>query len=102
MLKLTVRRQPLSEHSYFAEKTFEATLRVEHVNDHRWIDLSFATNTDGQKISLFDLAISPKHFADVARMMAEAEPAAAIQAFGAAMQSADVERRLPTKDVQAA
>jgi hypothetical protein len=47
MLKLTVRRQPLSEHSYFAEKSFEATLRVEHVNDHRWLDLSFATNTDG-------------------------------------------------------
>jgi hypothetical protein len=40
MLKLTVRRQPMSEHSYFAENSFEATLKVEHVDDHRWINLS--------------------------------------------------------------
>jgi hypothetical protein len=62
----------------------------------------FATNTDGHKVSLFDLAISPKHFADVARMTAEADPAAAMHAFEVAMQSADVECRPPKKDVEAA
>jgi hypothetical protein len=53
MLKLSVKRQPMSEHSYFAEKSFEATLRVGHLGENnRWLYLSFATNADGQRVSL--------------------------------------------------
>ena len=97
MLKLPVRRQPLSEHSDPAEKSYEATLIVDHIEDQQWLNLSFATNPDGQNVSLFNLAVHPRHFAEVTRMMVEADPAAAIHAFGAAMQTAEVERRVPTE-----
>jgi hypothetical protein len=106
MLNLSVTRQPLSERSYFAKKTYEATLSVEHVgvsnDEQRWLDLTFAIKPDGKHGSVFGLAISPSDFAELARMMVEVDPATAIHAFGAAMQSADIERRAPTKDAQAA
>jgi hypothetical protein len=105
MLRLTVIRQPLSG-GRFAKKSFEATLSVEHLgvsnDEQRWLDLTFAIKPDGKHGSLFDLAIAPKDFADLARMMVEADPAAAIHAFGVAMQSADIERRTPKKDAEAA
>jgi hypothetical protein len=63
MLKLTVRRQPLAEHSYFAKKSFEATLSVEHAgvsdNDQRWLELTFAIKPDGKHGSLFNSAVYP-------------------------------------------
>jgi hypothetical protein len=97
MLKLHVRRQPLRDHSYFAEKSFEATLFVGSLGvgdeDQRWIELRFATNADGQRVSIFDLAIYPRDFAELAKLMVEADPAAAIHAFGVAMQTAEVQRR---------
>jgi hypothetical protein len=100
MLKLHIRRQPLSDHSYFAEKSYEATLFVGHLGicdeDQRWIELRFATNADGQRVSVFDLAIYPRNFAELAKLMIEADPVIAIRAFGAAMQIAEVERRRGT------
>jgi hypothetical protein len=97
MLKLRVRRQPLSDHSYKAEASFDASLSVEHAgfcdNDQRWLELRFATNA----VSLFDSAIYPNDFAELARMMVEVDPEAAIHAFGAALQTAEVERRRPAE-----
>ena len=96
MLKLSVRRAPLSDHSYSAEQSFDATLSVGHMgvdDDRRWLELRFATNPEGRNVSLFGLAIYPSDFAELARMMVEADPAAAIHAFGAAMQTAEIERR---------
>jgi hypothetical protein len=86
MLKLSVRRQPLSDHSYFAERSFEATLSVRRLgdppDDQTWLELGFVTNPNGKKVSLFQCGINPWHFAKVARMMVEADPTAAIHAFG--------------------
>lgn len=103
-MKLSVRRQPLSDHSYFAEKTYEATVFVDRLMDdsQRWLSLNFATNPDGERVSVFDIAISPMHFVELARMMVEADPGAAINAFGAALQTAEVERRAPIKAAEAA
>jgi hypothetical protein len=105
MLRLTVIRQPQSG-GRFAKKSSEATLSVEHLgvsnDEQRWLDLTFAIKPDGKHGSVFGLSISPSDFAELARMMVEADPAAAIHAFGAAMQSADIERRVPTEALQAA
>jgi hypothetical protein len=96
MLKLSVRREPLSDHSYFAEKSYEASLTVVRMDDDNGcLGLRFATNPNGRKVNLFGMSIPARHFAELARMMVEADPAAAIHAFGAAMQTADVERRRP-------
>ena len=62
-------------------------------NDFRYLELRFATNLNGQRSSLFSTGISPQHFEEVARMMMEADPQAAIRAFGAAMQTAEIQRR---------
>jgi hypothetical protein len=64
-------------------------------DDQRWLELRFATNADGKNVGCFETAIYPRHFAELARMMVEADPEAAIHAFGAAMQTAEVERRRP-------
>jgi hypothetical protein len=64
-------------------------------DDNGCLGLRFATNPNGRKVNLFGMSIPARHFAELARMMVEADPAAAIHAFGAAMQTADVERRRP-------
>lgn len=97
---LSVRRQPSCDHSYFAVKSFDATLLVGRLgvsnDDQRWLELGFSTKADGKKnVSLFNTAIYPRHFVELARMMVEADTEAAIHAFGAAMQTAEVERRRP-------
>jgi hypothetical protein len=100
MLRLPVIRQPQSDHTYRAEKSFEASLSVEHAvpNGVRWLELRFGTNGG----SNFNLAIAAKDFVELARMMVETDPAAAIHAFGAAMQTAEVERLRPASDEEAA
>jgi hypothetical protein len=95
MLKFNIRRSPLSDHSYSAEKTFEASLSVGHVSADdptKWLDLRFATGTDG-KTSLFEGAIMPRHFANVVEMMMEIDPEATIHAMGKALQTARVQGR---------
>jgi hypothetical protein len=43
--------------------------------------------------SRFHTAIHPRHFAEVAQMMVEADPEAAIRAFGKAMENVHIEKR---------
>jgi hypothetical protein len=103
MLKLLGRRQPLKDHAFSAEKSFDATLHVDHLDDdQRWLSLSFVTNPDGQNVSRFGLAIYPRDFGELARMMVDADPTAAMQAFGIAMQAVQVERRQQTVGEDAA
>jgi hypothetical protein len=94
MLKFNIRRSPLSDHSYFAEKTFEASLFVGHMKEDspRWLELRFAAGTD-ERTSIFEGAIGARDFSSVATMMMEADPEAAIRAFGKAMEFARVQRR---------
>jgi hypothetical protein len=94
MLKLSINQSPVSDHSYFAEKTLSGSLFVDGISDDlRYLALRFATNPDGRRSSLFSTAILPKHFEEVARMMLEADPQAAIRAFGTVLQTAEVQRR---------
>jgi len=103
MLKLSINQSPLSDHSYFAEKTLAGSLHVVSMpNDFRFLELRFATNPDGRRSTLFSTGISAKHFEEVARMMIEADPEAAIRAFGTAMQAAQIQRREPNSSESAA
>jgi hypothetical protein len=95
MLKLSINRSPFGEHSYFAEKTIAGSLLVSRVgrpSDFRYLEIRFVTNPDGQRSSLFSSAIVPEQFEEVARMMMEADPQAAVRAFGAVLQTAEVKR----------
>jgi hypothetical protein len=102
MLKLKIDRSPMREHHPNQEKSFEAVLRPICTDVRQVLHFSFATNADGERASYFTLVIGPRHFAELARMMIETDPAAAIHAFGAAMQTAKVERRRPPIDGEAA
>lgn len=105
-LKLSVKREPVREHSFSAVRIFEATLSTDHNGppyDNQWLRLSFVMELTGLKASRFDTAIYPRHFAQVAQMMVDADPVAAIRAFGAAMQTAGIERdQTPVDDDVAA
>jgi hypothetical protein len=59
-----------------------ATLYVEHGG----ISLRFATNPGGQKKSGFQHWVTPDSFALLAEAMMRADPAAAVKAFGMALQ----------------
>ncbi len=94
MLKLSITQSPLKEHSYFAEKTLAGSLQVVRVpGDFRFLALSFVTNPDGERSSQFSTGIDPKQFEELARMMMDADPQAAVRAFGTALQTAEVQRR---------
>lgn len=58
--------------------------------------------TEARGDSLFNIALYAEHFAALARMMIEADPAAAIHAFGDALQDAEIQRRRPDEADKAA
>src|SRR6516165_5590810 len=94
MLKLNMRRGPLRDHRWPVEKLVEATLLVDGWGPpQRWLSLTFVTSPDGVASSRFHTAIHPRHFAEVAQMMVEADPEAAIRAFGKAMENVHIEKR---------
>jgi hypothetical protein len=94
MLKLNMRRGPLRDHSWPAEKSAEATLLVDGWGPpRRWLSLTFVTSPDGVADSRFHGTIQPRHFTDVAQMMVEADLEAAIRAFGKAMENVRIQKR---------
>jgi hypothetical protein len=82
-LELNITRSPLSNHT---ETTSAGTLFVDRTGDEKWLQLSFVTDPDGEAC-FFDTEIRPRHFATVAQMMMDADPEAAIRAFGKAMET---------------
>ncbi len=93
MLKFNIRRSPFSDHSYFAEKDIQASLFVENWNeDQKWLQLRFSTGTNA-RTSIFEGALYPHNFAVLPEMMMEADPEAAIRAFGKAMTAVKIQRR---------
>lgn len=93
MLKLSIKQSPLSDHSYFAERELVGALQSVQTGTFRFLELRFATNPNGQRSSLFSSGIGPADFEELARMMMQADPQAAVRAFGAALQTAEVQRR---------
>src|SRR5437762_8362370 len=92
-MQLDFTRTPESSDSYFAEKTFRGGLQAVRWDGDYWgIQINFSTNPTGRNHSNFRAVINPKQFEELARIMMEADPRAAIRAFGAAMQGAEVAR----------
>jgi hypothetical protein len=93
-MELKFTRSPYEDHSYFAEKSYDGQMRVWH-HDHSYgyLEIGFSTNPDGRRRSTFSAGIGPNKFEELARLMVEADPQAAIRAFGAAMQDVEIQKR---------
>ncbi len=94
-MQLTFRRSPVEEHSYFAEKSYDGHIRIwrlSHEKSCGYLEIGFTTNPDGQRRSAFSAGISPEQFEELAQLMVEADPQAAIRAFGAAMRDVEIQK----------
>jgi hypothetical protein len=89
ILKLKVTRSPEKDHSIHAEEQFPASLTTWGDDSQGWLYLSFSTGSD-KKASFFEITVPPRHFAALAQMMVDADPQAALQAFGKAMANVQV------------
>lgn len=95
ILRLTAQRQPDSDHQLSQRSSFDASMAVDHNDGYqRWLELRFAV-PEARGHSRFHVPFYPTDFAALARIMIEADPAAAVHAFGGAMQLAEIERRRP-------
>jgi hypothetical protein len=105
-MKLTFTRSPYEEHHPLAEKDFDGSISRCISNSFQgagYLQISFSTNPDGQKRSTFSAPIGPKQFEELARLMVEADPQAAIRAFGSAMKDIEIQKReTDTSEVVAA
>ncbi len=90
-MQLKFTREPYRDHSYSAEVSFDGQLRVWREPSYGYLEIGFST--DGQRRNTFSAPIDPKQFEELARLMVEADPQAAIRAFGAAMQDVEIQKR---------
>src|SRR5438128_2609606 len=93
MLKFNIHRRPRSDHN--SQTDFQVSLFVGHLDmadPQKWLQIRFATGGE-RNTSIFEGAIYPRDFASVAAMMVNADPEAAIRAFGKAMETAKIQRR---------
>ncbi len=58
---------------------------------NRCVLIKFTTNPDGQRGNAFRVTIGREEFRELAAVMMSADPTAAIRAFGAAMQEAEIQ-----------
>jgi hypothetical protein len=72
-MQLRFKRSRYEDHSYFAEKSYDGHIRI----------CCVSTNPDGVRRSTFGAGIGPNQFEELARLMVEVDPRAAIRAFGA-------------------
>ena len=82
-MQLRFKRSLYEDHSYFAEKSYDAHIRI-------WC---VSINPDGVRRSTFGAGIGPNQFEELARLMVEVDPRAAIRAFGAGMRDVEIEKR---------
>jgi hypothetical protein len=94
VMPLKFTRSPYQEHNYSAEVSFDGQIYTRPGDD--FIGIHFSTNPDGHNRNTFNAGINPCQFEGLARLMVEADPQAAIRAFGAAMM--DVEIQKPETD----
>ena len=90
-MPLKFRREPYRDHSYSAEMSFAGRMCAMSVDGY--IGIQFSTKPDGLRRSHFRAAIGPAKFEELARLMVEVDPQAAIRAFGAAMQDVEIQKR---------
>jgi hypothetical protein len=94
-LKFT--RSPYEDHSYFAEKSYDGQMRIWRTEtrdqSYGYLEIGFSTNPNGQRRSTFTAGIGPYQFGEMARLMVEADPQAAIRAFGAAIKDIEIQKR---------
>ena len=69
------------DHSYFAEKSYDGHIRI-------WC---VSTNPDGVRGYVW-CGMRANQFEELARLMVEVDPRAAIRAFGAGMRDVEIER----------
>jgi hypothetical protein len=82
-MQLWFKRSRYEDHSYFAEKSYDGHMRI----------CCVSANPDGVRRSTFGAGIGPNQFEELARLMVEVDPRAAIRAFGAGMRDVEVEKR---------
>jgi hypothetical protein len=99
-MELEFVRSPDSSIGYFAGRRFKGFLNLVRWTEEQWgIEMGFTTNPSGPNRSRFRAAIDPQQFEKLARIMMEADPQAAIVAFGAALRDAEVTRvQKPSSD----
>lgn len=91
VMPLEFKREPYGDHSYFAEVSFDGRMYAKAVDG--FIGIQFSTNPNGIRRSTFSAGIGPKKFEELARMMIEVDPQAAIRAFGAVMKEVEIQIR---------
>ena len=106
-MQLKFTRSPYEDHSYFAEKSCDGQTRIWRAEtrgqSYGYLEIGFSTNPSGQRRSTFTAGIGPNQFEEMARLMIEADPQAAIRAFGAAMKDVEIQKReIATSEVVAA
>ncbi|HZT27143.1 MAG TPA: hypothetical protein VFA57_15700 [Pseudolabrys sp.] len=100
-MKLTITRTGAKTSSAFAPyQELAGSLsaqRSEWADPHSgFLHLRFETNPDGFRRSEFTANVSHSRFEEIAKLMVEANPVAAIKAFASALQTANVQE-IPTE-----
>jgi len=85
-------RHPYQSHDDLLDREeYDAHLVVlRYVRDYRLMEIKFATNPNGLNRSRFTVPIPSSEFGELAKKMIEADPQAAIKAFGAAIHDAKI------------
>jgi hypothetical protein len=89
VMPLEFKREPYGGHSYRAARWFDGHMYAKSIDG--FIGIQFTTKPDGR--SQFSAGIGPAKFEELARMMIEADPQAAVRAFGAAMKDIEIQKR---------
>jgi hypothetical protein len=95
-LLFTVTREPTNSASTFTRTEFNGGFRALREKADWPACIKFGLSTDRPSVrnsSQFTGYITTDKFSHLAKLMFEADPEAAIRAFGAAMQEADIQRR---------
>jgi hypothetical protein len=91
VMPLKFTRSPYKDHSYSAEVSMDGQLYTRPGDGY--IGIHFSTDPDRHNRSYFSAGINPHKFEELARLMVEADPQAAVRAFGAAIQDVEIQKR---------
>ena len=85
-MRVSFQRGPLSG-GHGKSKYYKGAIKAVGSDGIDHLEIGFGTNPDGRRHTIFHARIGPEHFKELALLMMEANPRAAIKAFGVAMQS---------------
>jgi len=100
-MRIEVERKPANTETAatFRPKKYEGRIRLYRFNDFVSLKISFVTPAPGGE-SYFSSHVRPDRFEELARVMMEVHPEAAIRAFGAAIKDFSAEK--PHEEADAA